>query len=81
MQLHKLKTWPVFFRAVIDLKKPFELRKQDRDFNEGDILQLQEWDDATQEYTGRECFRIVTYVLSGTPHLAQGYCALGIRQP
>lgn len=81
MKLHKLKTWPIFFQAVIDLKKPFELRRQDRDFAEGDILHLQEWDDEKKEYTGRDCWRIVTYVLSGTPHLAAGYCALGMRQP
>jgi len=43
--IHKLKCWPVFFQAVIEGRKPFEVRSRvDRKFRYGDSLLLQEWD-------------------------------------
>ncbi len=61
---HELKTWPRYFSDVLSGKKTFELRKDDRGFDVGDILHLREFDPKTG-YTGRECRRIVTYILRG----------------
>lgn len=65
MTTHELKTWPVFFQAVVELVKTFEVRKNDRDFLTGDILILREFDPATARYTGRTVRRKVTYMLPG----------------
>ncbi|MGL4354101.1 MAG: DUF3850 domain-containing protein [Shewanella sp.] len=43
MKTHKLKTLPQHFHAVIGGYKLAELRENDRDFQVGDILKLQEW--------------------------------------
>lgn len=78
MTLHELKTWPPYFGAVADGSKPFEVRKDDRGFTVGDVLWLREWEPATQEYTGRDCHRRVTYVLRDyVPAVADGYAVLG----
>jgi ASC-1-like (ASCH) protein len=62
---HKLKTWPEYFEEVIEGRKTFEVRKNDRDFKEGDTLLLQEFDPETEEYTGMICRVEVTYILEG----------------
>lgn len=40
MKLHKLKCWPTYFDAVKRGEKPFEVRKNDRDFQVGDTVML-----------------------------------------
>ncbi|MCB9798371.1 DUF3850 domain-containing protein [Candidatus Nomurabacteria bacterium] len=61
MEIHK-KVWPQYFDAINSGKKNYELRLNDFEVKEGDVLILQEWDPQTQEYTGRSCRREVTYV-------------------
>ena len=51
--LHDLKIWPQFFDAVCDGRKRAELRKNDRDFQVDDILNLREFDPVEDRYTGR----------------------------
>lgn len=58
----KKKIWPEYFEAMESGKKKFELRLNDFEINEGDILSLEEWDPKTKEYTGRKLEKKVTYV-------------------
>lgn len=78
MRTHNLKTLPVFFEAVADGRKPFEIRHNDRDFREGDELRLQEWKGAA--YTGREAVVVVGAVFRDVPGLRDGYVALTITR-
>jgi hypothetical protein len=41
MTTHILKTWPVYFDAVQAGLKTFEIRRDDRAFQKGDIVELQ----------------------------------------
>jgi hypothetical protein len=52
---HELKTWPEFFEQTLNGRKMFELRKNDRNFQVGDELLLQEWipEHQGKGYTGR----------------------------
>ncbi|MGF1786455.1 DUF3850 domain-containing protein [Photobacterium swingsii] len=40
MKVHTLKIEPVYLNAIIDGKKTFEIRKNDRDFRVGDRVRL-----------------------------------------
>jgi hypothetical protein len=42
-KLHELKTWPKYFQPILENKKTFELREDDRNFAVGDVLTLKEW--------------------------------------
>lgn len=79
MTTHALKTWPEYFQAVKDGRKPFELRQNDRDFQVGDVLELYEYEPMGKQLTGERLRVVVTYVLSG-PWLAPGVVALGIKE-
>lgn len=60
--IHALKILPRYFDAVRNGCKTFELRKNDRDFQVGDYLALNEWDE--DHYTGRTELMEVTYMLN-----------------
>jgi ASC-1-like (ASCH) protein len=57
----KKKLWKEYWDLLESGKKKYELRLNDFEVHEGDILLLQEWDKDKQEYTGRELERKVTY--------------------
>ena len=57
--------------------RDFCIRKNDRDFQVGDVLILKEWDNI--KYTGREIGAVVRYVLRDFIGLQEGYVALGLQ--
>ena len=59
----KKKIWPEYFDLVESGKKRFEVRLNDFDIKEGDILVLEEWDPKTKEYTGRKIEKEIDYIL------------------
>lgn len=56
------KVWPEYYQSIFEGKKTFELRLNDFEIHEGDILVLKEWDPKTKEYTGRKLEKEVGYV-------------------
>ena len=81
MAMHELKTWPEFFEAVRDGTKTFEVRKNDRNFQVGDVLMLVEYDPHKGEYTGQKETRRVTYILGdGFEAVADGFCVLALGE-
>lgn len=79
-ETHYLKTWDIYFRHILDGKKKFEIRKNDRDYHVGDTLVLQEYDTMKCRLTGREIVATVNYVLLEAVSfgLQQGYCIMSI---
>lgn len=59
---HYLKILPQYFEPVSTGVKTFEIRKNDRGFNAGDTVTLDEWDDQEQRYTGNSIDVVITYV-------------------
>lgn len=78
---HDLKTWPGPFDAVRDDLKPWELRKNDRDYRVGDRLNLRKWDPEVQAYTGEAIKRDVTWMLEGPAFgLPEGYVIMSLAK-
>ena len=75
--MHELKTWPEYFRKVVSGDKTFEIRKNDRDYQVGDMLSLYEWCPEEEQYT-KECVIVeVTYITDfGQP---EGQVVMAIR--
>ncbi len=82
---HRLKTVQPYFGDVKSGSKPFEIRFNDRNYQVGDTLVLEEWNSTgsafTEGYTGQLVRKSVTYVLKDCPQygLQDGYCILGIK--
>lgn len=77
MTQHELKILPEYFVAVRDGIKRFEVRKDDRPFEVGDILCLHEINCGV--LTGRTIKAEVTYVLRHPDYCKEGYCILSIK--
>ncbi|EKS1846878.1 DUF3850 domain-containing protein [Cronobacter muytjensii] len=72
---HHLKILPEHFIPVLQGVKLAELRKNDRNYQVGDILVLCEWNG---EYTGESCEREVVHVADVGSYLP-GYVLLSMR--
>ena len=76
-KVHEIKISPVFFKDVSIGIKPFELRVNDRNYQVGDCLVLEEFNG---KYTGNETIKIVTYMLIGGQYgIDKNWCVLGLR--
>jgi ASC-1-like (ASCH) protein len=76
--IHQLKTLPEYYHAINTGRKTFEVRKNDRDFQIGDILILKEYD---KGYTGNEIKVKLIYILYGGQFgIDKDYCVMGIKK-
>ena len=78
MKIHDLKIDPEYFDDVETGQKRFEVRKNDRDFKKGDLLNLQEYDREKKVYTGRKILIPVGYILDNQEYLREGFVILGL---
>ncbi len=76
--IHALKIKSSYFNDVITCKKTFEVRQDDRGFQEGDLLALNEID-SHGEYTGKCVLVYVTYILSGSEYMKENYVGMSIK--
>lgn len=73
-KVHHIKLGASFFEDVCSGKKSFELRKNDRGYKTGDILEMLEFADG--KHTGRTVRVLVTYMLEDFTGLEDGYCIM-----
>ena len=79
MKIHKLKLRTAYYKDSESGKKDFEVRKNDRDFHKGDILELREYvtNVGGGIYTGNMHRKQIIYILDDDTYLKQGYVVLG----
>ena len=77
--IHELKTLPIYFEEVIEGRKSFEVRKNDRNFKVGDMLALNEYDAEKKEYTGNSCLVYVDYILKDENYCKNGFVIMAIK--
>ncbi|MXP77263.1 DUF3850 domain-containing protein [Lachnospiraceae bacterium WCA-9-b2] len=77
-QVHKIKIGRTFFEEVSSGRKTFELQKNDRNYREGDVLELMEY--AEGLFTGQMLKVLVTYILEDYTGIVDGYCIMAIER-
>jgi hypothetical protein len=78
MIIHALKTWPEFFEQVVSGAKTFEIRRDDRSFKVGEVLELREFDPRGARFTGRSVWRKLTYITNWEQK--SGYVVMAIER-
>ena len=78
MRIHELKTDSQYFEEQLQGNKNFEVRLNDRNFQNGDVLVLSEYKD--NEYTGRQSYVQVTYILDSPNYCKDGYVIMSTKR-
>lgn len=76
-KVHYIRLAATYFDDVAAGVKTFELRKNDRGYKTGDMLEMNEFKEGRN--TGRMIRCKVTYMLEDYAGLTEGYCILGIK--
>ncbi|RGG96365.1 DUF3850 domain-containing protein [Coprobacillus sp. AF16-47] len=77
MKTHELKIKPQYFWDVICDIKTFEARKNDRNFEVGDIITLREFENG--KFTGKSINVEIVYILNDEEYCKEGYVVLGFK--
>jgi hypothetical protein len=83
MNVHLLKSWTTWYPELVRTDKPrrrWEIREDDRDFQEGDELEIREFDPETHTFTGRSARFEIELVHTDT-FLKLGYVVLQLSTP
>ena len=76
--IHTLKTHPPYFQQILDGQKTFEVRKNDRGFEPGHYVILDEWEPETKQYTGRKEVFQISFLLQGEFGLPSDVCVFSL---
>jgi hypothetical protein len=84
MRTHRLKTLAPYWQRVAYGEKKFEIRKNDRDFQVGDVLELEYVENEGRPIDSTAapllCYARVKYVFCGGQYgLEVGYCIMSIE--
>lgn len=78
-EIHDLKCIDPYFDEIVEGIKTFELRRDDREYQVGDVLILRHYYPKIDRYSGRFIIARVSYILRGETWLQPGYVAMSIQ--
>lgn len=78
-KVHHLKIGIEYFNDVKNGNKPFEVRRNDRDYEVGDTLILNDFNPSTETYSGDWIPKLITYKLDDPRFVKEGYVILGLQ--
>lgn len=78
--VHDLKILPSFYEDVIQHRKTFEVRKNDRPYAVGDFLILREYT-PDRGYSGRAVKAPIVYILNDLRFCKRDFVIIGIGTP
>jgi len=79
MKIYELKTANPYFIDILNGRKNFEVRFNDRDFKVGEFLLLREYSfNLTPSYSGKEILCEIIYILNNPKYVKKGYIIMGI---
>ena len=80
MRIHRVKCFNRWFNEVTSGLKMFEVRRNDRDYQAGDLIELNETKDG--EYTGRAAMFEAAYILQSSEFpdgIKDGFVIIGLK--
>jgi hypothetical protein len=80
MKTHNVKSWSENFLPFTTGMKTFDLRKDDRGYEVGDLIVFEEFRPGVGEYTGKSETREITYIMRNIDGLEPDYCILGLEE-
>ena len=78
---HELKIHPEYYKDVLLGLKKVEVRLNDRNYQEGELLILNEFDPKTEKYTGSQLKRKVDFIICDVAGLDPDYVIMQISKP
>ena len=77
-KVHFLKMLPLYYYYLAEAGiETFGVRKNDRDYNVGDVIYFGEYSDG--QYTGRSMIKTICYILDNPEYCREGFVILGIK--
>lgn len=78
MTTHTLKIWPEWYDDVINRRMEFQVREDDRDYQQGDTLRLCLYDPKAAKFMGPVAKARVGCVFRNVFGVKSGYVVMGI---
>ena len=78
---HELKIYPEYYKQILLGLKKVEIRLNDRNYQENDLLILNEFDPKTERYTGSQLKRKVDFIIRDVAGLDPDYVIMQISKP
>jgi hypothetical protein len=77
--VHHLKTWTPYFKDIKSGVKQFEVRRNDRDYQVGDTLILDDFNPITERHSGAWIPKLIIYKFDDIRFVKEGFVILGME--
>ncbi|WP_066631790.1 DUF3850 domain-containing protein [Labilibacter marinus] len=79
MDIHKIKIENQHYLDIAMLRKRFEVRKCERDYKVGDLLELHRYNEGKPLHNEVLYVKVIHMILGGMYGIENGYCVMSIK--